>query len=74
MCSQSPYKKLIFSLESASVNYKEEFSMKRWIHASSEISAEILWKAQEFARRFKGAKVDLENNEIVIPFDKNATE
>ena len=48
--------------------------MKRWIHASTEISAEILWKAQEFAKRFKGAKVDLENNEIVIPFDKNATE
>ena len=48
--------------------------MKRWIHSSTEISPDILWQAQEFAKGRKGAKVDLENHEIVIPFDKNSTE
>jgi len=48
--------------------------MKRWIHASDEIDSSTLYQAQQFAKRFKGSRIDLENHEIIIPFGKGATE
>lgn len=51
--------------------------MKFYLNESTdkkEIDPEILWQARCHAVRFRGATVDIDNHEIVIPLDKGATE
>ena len=40
----------------------------------SNLPDEVIRKAAEFAKGFKGSKIDLDNHIIVIPFSKDSTE
>ena len=39
----------------------------------SNLPDEVIKKAVEFAKGFKGSKIDLDNHIIVIPFSKDST-
>ena len=48
--------------------------MKRWIHAASEITPQVLSEVEDQIKSLRGSYIDRDNHVVVVPFPKGFTE